>query len=253
MFPVLFKIGPITLYTYGLMIATGFLVAILLMMRQAAKEGESPELLMDMAFYAIIAAIVGSRVLYVIVNYQVYLANPINAFKLWEGGLVFYGGFIGAALTGFWYVKKHNLEPWKIADIAAPSIALGHSIGRWGCVAAGCCWGRPTDSWVGIIFTNPLAMAPNDIALYPTQLFSSLNELIIFFILIAVRPYKKFQGQLFLMWMMLYSVGRFIIEFFRGDPRGYIIPDTASTSQGIAVFTFAFSAFLIFKFYRKAR
>lgn len=253
MFPILFKIGPFTLHTYGLLVATGFLVGVALMAYQAKKEDVDPDAVMDFSFYVLVAAVVGSRLLYVLVNYDDYINQPLGVFKIWEGGLVFYGGFLGAALAGFWYVKKEKLDTWKMADLAAPSIALGHAIGRWGCFSSGSCYGRPTDSWLGITFTDPNAIAPLGVSLYPTQIFGSIMEFSIFLILISVRPHIKFKGQLFIMWMMLYAAGRFVIEFFRGDPRGFIIPETASTSQGIAVAVFAVGLFMLVRLSRAGR
>lgn len=248
MFPVIVKLGPITIYTYGLLVATGFLVATLLFVRRARVEGEDPNMALDLAFYSIVAAILGSRLLYIIIEYQEYISQPLKALMIWEGGLVFYGGFIASVPTAYWYVKRHKLHPWKMADMFAPSVAIGHAIGRLGCLSAGCCYGQVTDSGIGIIFTDPRAMAPLNVPLYPTQIFSSLNELVIFLILISVRPFKKFHGQLLLMWMMLYAIGRFIIEFYRGDARGFIGP--LSTSQAIAIGLFVVAALL---FYRALR
>lgn len=245
MFPILLKIGPFTFYTYGLLVATGFLVGVALLTYQANKEGVDPQKAMDLSFYVLVAAILGSRLLYVIVNYEVFIENPLGVFKIWEGGLVFYGGFIGAALAGFWYVKKEKLDTWQMADLAAPAIALGHAVGRWGCLASGSCYGKPTSSWLGITFTDVHAIAPLGIPLFPSQIFESIVEFSIFLILIAVRPHKKFKGQLFVMWMMLYAAGRFTLEFFRGDDRGFIIQDVLSTSQGVAVVVFAVGLYLL--------
>ena len=253
MFPILFKIGPFTLHTYGLLVATGFLAGVALMAYQAKKEDVDPDAVMDFSFYVLVAAIVGSRLLYVLVNYDDYITQPLGVFKIWEGGLVFYGGFLGAAIAGFWYVKKAKLDRWKMADLAAPSIALGHAIGRWGCYASGSCYGRPTDSWLGVTFTDINSIAPLGVSLYPTQIFESIMEFSIFLILISVRPKIKFKGQLFIMWMTLYAAGRFIMEFFRGDPRGFIIPDTVSTSQGIAVAVFTVGLFLLTRLTRAGR
>lgn len=243
MFPVLIQIGPVTLYTYGLLVGAAFLTGISLAYSRAQKEGIAPDDALDFGFYIVIGAIIGSRALYVVISYDYFMENPLQVFSIWNGGLVFYGGFIGAAISGFLFVKKRKLDPWKMADLAAPSIALGHAIGRFGCLAAGSCYGKPTDSWLGITFTDPLAIAPLGISLYPTQIFDSINELLIFFILIAVRPKKMFDGQLFLLWIMLYAVGRFIVEIYRGDDiRGFIIQDAISVSQGLAIVVFAVSA-----------
>ncbi|MEE8483067.1 MAG: prolipoprotein diacylglyceryl transferase [Nitrospinota bacterium] len=254
MYPVLIKIGPFTLYTYGLLVATGMLVAIAYSYYRSKKEGMDGEVVLDLCFWVVVGAIAGSRVLYIVVNYRDFLGSPLDIFKIWKGGLVFYGGFIGAVVFGIWYTSKHKMPVWKTADLLAPGVALGHSIGRWGCLASGSCFGRPTESWMGITFLNPLAIAPLGVKLFPTQIFDSINELTIFFILITVRPYKKFDGQIVLMWAMLYAAGRFVIEFYRGDPqRGYIIPGTLSTSQGIAAAVFIVSLFLLLRFLRKAK
>ncbi|MFQ5432283.1 MAG: prolipoprotein diacylglyceryl transferase [Nitrospinota bacterium] len=245
MFPILLKVGPFTFYTYGLLVATGFLAGVALITYQAKKEGVDPQKAMDLSFYALAAAILGSRILYIIVNYDVFIESPLRVFKIWEGGLVFYGGFIGAALAGFWYVRKEKLDTWHMADLAAPSIALGHAIGRWGCLASGSCYGKPTSSWFGITFTDVHAIAPLGIPLFPSQIVESIMEFSIFLLLIAVRPHRKFKGQLFIMWLLLYAVGRFILEFFRGDDRGFIIPNVLSTSQGVAVVVFVAGLFLL--------
>jgi len=233
MLPVLFHVGPLTIYSYGLMAATGFIVATMLLTRRAEVEGEDPEIAMDLAFYIVVSALIGARILYVIIEYKSYIYHPLKVFMIWEGGLVFFGGFVGSVIAGYWFVKKHNMRFWKMADIIAPSLAIGHAFGRIGCLGAGCCYGAVTDSGFGITFTDPASLAPLNVPLYPTQIYSSLNELMIFFILISIRNYKKFDGQIIALWMLIYPVGRFIIEFYRGDPRGSIGP--LSTSQFIAI------------------
>lgn len=253
MFPIILKIGPVTLYTYGLLVATGFLTTMSYMAYRAKKEGIDPQIALDLGFYMAIGAIGGARILYIIVNYHDYLNAPLNVFKVWEGGLVFYGGVIGSCALGFWYVRKQKLIFGTMADIAAPGIALGHAIGRWGCFAAGCCYGRPTDSWIGVTFRNVDSLAPRGVPIYPTQIMESVLELFIFFILVYfVRPRKKFRGQLFLTWVLLYAVGRFILEFFRGDQRGYIIQNELSTSQGVAIAIFALGLVVFLRSLRKA-
>lgn len=242
MFPVIFEVGPLILPTYGLMAAMGLFLGSFLFVRRASIEGEDPQKAMDLLFFVVIGGIVGSRFLHVIIEYKAYVNKPLEIFMFWKGGLVWYGGLILAMILVSWYVKKHKLHPWKIADMTAPSFAIGHAFGRLGCLFAGCCHGRFTDSWLGIVFTDPRSLAPLNVSLYPTQIFSSINEFVIFFILITVRPYKIFHGQLFLLWIMLYAPGRFAIEFLRGDPRGYLGP--LSTSQWIAIGAFTIAAFM---------
>ena len=253
MFPVLLHIGPVKLFTYGLLAAIGLLTGVTLAARRAEKEGIDGGLIADLGFYLIIAAIVGSRLMYVIVEYPTFTAEPLRAFKLWEGGLVFYGGFIACVPVASWFLAKHKLPFWKVADILAPYLALAHSIGRLGCLAAGCCYGKPTDSWVGIVFNNPAGLAPQGVPLYPTQIFDSLNEFTIFLILIAMRRHKKFDGQLMIGWITLYSLGRFIVEHFRGDPRGSFLGLSLSTSQGIAIIGFACGLIMLYRGFRKAK
>lgn len=252
MLPVLFKIGPLTLHTYGLLAAVGLFTGVYLSAKRAAKEGYSGDLVMDLGFYVVVAAVVGARLLYVIVEYRMFANDPIRIFKMWEGGLVFFGGVLAAIPVAAWFVKKHKLPFWALADIFAPYLALAHAIGRLGCLAAGCCYGKPTTSALGITFTDPASIAPTGVPLLPTQIFDSVNEFVIFLILVAVRERKRFHGQLMLMWLMLYSVGRFIVESFRGDPRGWIIEDVLSTSQGVGILVFVAATILFVKMWRKA-
>jgi phosphatidylglycerol:prolipoprotein diacylglycerol transferase len=253
MLPVLFKIGPLTLHTYGLLAAIGLFTGVILSSRRAAKEGFDGDLAMDLGFYIVVAAVVGARLLYVIVEHRMFENDPIRIFKMWEGGLVFYGGVLAAIPVAVWFLRKHKLPFWTMADIYAPYLALAHAIGRLGCLAAGCCYGKPTTSWLGIAFKDPQAIAePKNVTLFPTQLFDSGNELLIFFILIAARPHKKFNGQIMLMWLMMYSVGRFFVEMFRGDPRGWIIDDVLSTSQGVGIAVFLVSLTAFVRMWHKA-
>jgi len=250
MYPKLIEIGPLTIHTYGFLIAIGFLIGLWLAVRQATKEGIFPTKIIDLGFYILLAAIIGSRLFFVIINLDHYLRNPLDIFKIWEGGLVFYGGVLLAIPTVIWYVRKNNLALWQTADIFAPSVAIGHVFGRLGCFAAGCCYGKTAQTlpW-GVIFTDPDCLAPTDVLLHPTQLYESAGELIIFFILLVFRRYKSFNGQLFMTYLLLYSVLRFVVEFFRGDiARGFLIADI-SVSQSISagMFLIAIIGLIILK------
>ncbi len=256
MHPILFEIpaitlgswtlGPIPIRMYGLMIGIGFLFAVLLASRRAKKEGIDPDRIMDMGVYLLLAAIVGSRILYVLTNIPEFTARPLDAFAIWKGGLVFYGGLLAAVPVGIWYVRKHNLPVWKTADITAPSIALGHAFGRLGCFFAGCCYGALCRGPYGVTFHDSHSLAPLGVPLYPTQLMESAGEFLIFGVLLVLWRYRKFDGQLFWFYPLFYSVLRFIIEFFRGDAdRGLYFNGTISTSQIIAIFMFGFSLFML--------
>jgi phosphatidylglycerol:prolipoprotein diacylglycerol transferase len=240
------------LHTYGLAIAVGFMVAINLSAHEASRSGifpgETPPLdetarnrvratVFDLAFWVLIAAIVGSRVMFIIVNWggpEGYAAHPENILKFWTGGLVFYGGLLGSMLASVIYARRHKFSFIRLADAAMPTISIGHFFGRLGCFAAGCCFGRsaPASFPFGVKFP-PGSLAYDTLVnqrhvlsaaaeatprLYPTQLFDSAGELLIYFILVGlVRPRQRFNGQVMLAWLVLYPLLRFIDEFFRGD------------------------------------
>ncbi len=235
MHPVLIRIGPLAIHTYGVLVASGFLLGLALAVRQAMKEGISPERIIDIGFYVILSAIAGSRLFFVAINAGHYIQHPLDIFKIWEGGLVFYGGLISALPVAIWYIKKHNLDLWSIADIFAPSLAIGHALGRLGCFFAGCCYGKPSHLPWAVTYTDPECLARTGIPLHPTQLYESLGEFLNFLILITLRRHRSFKGQLFWTYILLYSALRFTVEFFRGDEaRGYIF-SVFSISQGISV------------------
>ena len=252
MFPILIEFGFFKIFTYGLLVATGFLVAILLASSRAEKEGLDSQKVLDLCFYVMVSALLGARLLYVIVEYRYFLDSPLEIFKFWKGGLVFYGGLILGVLISLWYLKRNQMPMWKTADLLAPSIALGQSIGRWGCFFAGCCYGKKTDVAWGITFTDPRSLAPLEISLHPTQVYLSLNAVFIFIFLMWLSKRKVFDGQILWSYGILYSIGRFLIEYFRGDDRGFPVEQVLSTSQFVGVFVFSFSAFMLLTLYRKS-
>lgn len=247
MYPILIEFGFLNLkiFTYGLLVASGFFSGVLLAARWAKQDGLDQQRILDLCFYIALAALVGGRALYIIVEYRYFLSNPIEVLKFWKGGLVFYGGLIGAVSVSWYYMVKHKLPIWQVADVLAPCLALGQAVGRWGCFFAGCCYGVQTDVPWAITFIDPKSLAPLNVALHPTQIYLSLNALIIFGVLVWLRKRKSFNGQVFWVYGILYSIGRFIIEFYRGDDRGYAVPDILSTSQFIGIFVLIFSIFML--------
>ena len=235
MYPVLFRIGPFTLHTYGVFVAMAFLSAIALALREARRVGEDADKILDLCFYMLVAAIVGSRILYVLVNWSAFSQNPFDIVRIWQGGLVFYGGFIGALITALWFMRRKGLSVLKTADIMAPSIAFGQFVGRIGCFFAGCCYGKTCDLPWAVIFTHPESLAPKGVPLHPVQLYSSLNGLFIFLVLMGIRRIKGFEGQIFWAYVLLYAVTRSILEDFRGDERGMFVGGLLSTSQLIGL------------------
>lgn len=251
MYPVLLEFGFFKIFSYGLLVAIGFLAAILLASSRAEKEGIEPQKIFDLCFYIMIFALLGARLLYVIVEYKYFLTAPLEIFKFWKGGLVFYGGLILGVTVALWYLKRHRMPVWKTSDLLAPSIALGQGIGRWGCFFAGCCYGVKTDVPWAISFADPRSLAPLGIPLHPTQVYLSLNALIIATFLIWLSKRKKFDGQIIWSYGILYSIGRFAIEYLRGDDRGFAIDQFLSTSQFVGVFVFILSLFMLLTLRRK--
>lgn len=254
MHPVLLKLGKLSIHTYGFFIATGFIVGILLAKFEAKRLGEDQEKIMDLCFYILIASIVGARLFYVFTNHGMFLSDPLEILRVWNGGLVFYGGFIGALVTVVVYIKKKKISPWKTVDILTPSLALGYCIARLGCFSAGCCYGKASDLPWAVTFTNPGSLAPLGIPLHPTQLYSSLINLLIFSFLWFFRSRKKFDGQLFWIYVLLYGITRSFIEILRGDFRGPPVFGMLSISQTIGgAMTVIAIAMLIFLGRRAAK
>jgi len=252
MFPVLFKLGPLTIHTYGLLIAVGFLLAMGLAVLQARKEGVSEDAMLDFGFYTLLAGLLGSRVFFILTNWSYFRAHPVDMVKIWEGGLVFYGGVLLAAPTAFWFAKRKGLAIWRTADVWAPSIAIGHAIGRLGCFCAGCCYGRPAPGlpWA-VTFTDPGSLAIRGVPLHPSQLYESGAEFINFLLLIILRRHRSFDGQLFWVYILNYSVIRAGVEMFRGDEvRGFLAPGI-SLSQGISILMFFSALVMIMKLRKK--
>src|SRR6185295_5325076 len=240
MFPRLIQIGSFYLPTYGVILAIAYLVGIWLLRRKARDEGLPEQKIFDFSLYVLAAAILGAKALLVIVEWKHYASNPRSLVEVLRSGGVFYGGLIAATTVGIWYMKKHRLPAWKIADMGAPSIALGEAIGRWGCFAAGCCYGKPTDGPLGVRFTDPFAHdavgTPLGVPLHPTQIYLSVNAFLIFLILQWAYRRRTFDGEVFWLYILLYAITRGLIENFRGDSvRGFLIPGVLSTSQFIGL------------------
>jgi phosphatidylglycerol:prolipoprotein diacylglycerol transferase len=252
MHPLLLKLGPITVYSYGLLVASAFLAALLVASRLAAREGLNPDRISSLGIYVAIAAIAGAKIFLILSDFSYYTQNPREIFSLGtlQAGGVFFGGLVAALLAAAWTMRRYDLPPLRTADTFAPAIALGHSIGRVGCFLAGCCWGRPASLPWSVTFTNPLAHelvgAPLGVPLHPTQIYESLAELIIFFVLISryYRPHRD--GAVIGLYLILYSAFRFGIEFVR-DPAdlAYPLGGPISFTQWTALALMAAGAYLL--------
>jgi len=237
-YPELFSVGPITVYTYGVLLAASYLLGLRLAMSRGKRWGLDSNRVLDLGIYIIIAALAGAKLLLLAVDRDQFLRNPAELISLARSGGVFYGGLILAVGVAFWYIAKHRMPFWTTCDVFAPGIALGHVTGRLGCLAAGCCFGKPTDLPWGITFTNPLAASlvgtPLNVRLHPTQLYEAGAELLILLVLLATeKRWRPFAGRTFWVYMFLYAISRYVIEFYRNDPRGMMFG--MSTSQVISL------------------
>jgi phosphatidylglycerol---prolipoprotein diacylglyceryl transferase len=255
MHPTLFHLGSLGFHSYGISIAVGFILAILLSVRAARRQGMSVERLLDLAFWILVSSLLGSRLLFLITEWRTYvdlcvgvgvtaprgagrlLFDCTRGLHLWEGGLVFYGGLLGATGASFIYTRRHRLPFLRVADLVVPVIALGHCIGRLGCFCAGCCYGKVTSAAWGVRFpTQSMAFkemseahllpaaATSTTPLHPTQLYESMAELCIYLLLVLIKPRKRYNGQLLAFYLGVYPVVRMIIELFRADPdRRYVV------------------------------
>ena len=247
MYPTLFSFGPIKVHVYGALIALGIFLAMLYLSRQAKRQGFDYQKILDITVYLVLSGILGARILYVILEYRSFGGDILGIFKIWEGGLVFYGGFLSAFAVGYYLVKKYKMPVWKSLDLFAPAVPLAHTFGRMGCFFAGCCYGKPTNVPWAITFKNPdsLAQSVLNIPVHPTQIYESLSNFMIFLFLNWFQKRKSFDGEVTWFYVILYSVMRFAVEFFRADERGFVFNGLLSTSQFLSLILVPFSIFMI--------
>ena len=243
MFPRLLHIGNFNLATYGVMAATGLLVALSLVVKAARREGLNPDKIWNLGILAILSSMVGAKLLMILDDWSFYRAHPSELFSMatLQAYGVFFGGLIVAIGASLFYIWRNRLPMLKTCDIFAPGIAIGHAIGRLGCFAAGCCYGKPTNLPWAVTFTNPLANqivgTPLGIPLQPTQNYEFLLEMANFAFLWWLLKRKRFEGQVIGAYLFIYGFGRFFFEFLRDDPdRGSVFGGALSVVQVIAIF-----------------
>lgn len=253
MHPVLFEIpffSGIKIHSYGFMMALGFLAALLWIRFQARREGLPVNRLTDLTFWMMVAAIAGSRLAYILEEWPYYLDHPLEVFAVWEGGLVFLGGLIACMVVAYFYMKKYQLPFWQVSDVFMPGVALGHALGRVGCFLAGCCYGKHCDpqAWYAWVFSGkPGSLAPVGVALYPTQLIEALTEFLTFAFLAWKSQKKAFDGQILLLYLMIYSLLRIGVEVLRGDlERGFVIEPYVSKSQLLSLLLIIFAILALY-------
>jgi len=242
MHPILINFGSFRLPTYGTLFALALVAAIYTVIRLGRREALDSNRLLDFSTWLLIAGLLGAKVLLILTDWSFYRNNPgeIFSWNTLQSGGVFYGGFAAAVFFAIWYIRVNRLPLLKVFDVYAPGVALAQSVGRLGCFAAGCEYGKATTSFLGVTFTNPIAHdltgVPLGIRVYPTQIFESLATFAIFGILLWRYRRKAYDGQIFVVYLTLYAVARFFIEFVRGDEdRGFVFNHLLSTSQFIAL------------------
>ncbi len=260
MHPVLFELFGYPVHLYAVMIAAGFLTAAWMAVRQGERIGVHRDITLDLCWWMLVSGLIGSRIAFIIVNWDQYLYPCIDIAKFnalhpprpgespltepdcwrllrfWNGGLVFLGGMVGALLTFWWFVRREKLKVLPLADALIPYVGIGQFFGRLGCLAAGCCWGQPTELPWGISFPGRSMVSEQhanlhlidsvrqaSLPIHPTQLYDAFAGLLLFAALVFVRQRKRYHGQVLIWWMLLYSLLRSTIELFRGDSeRGYV-------------------------------
>lgn len=232
MHPILAKIGPLCIYSYGLMVALGFAVAMLLAYREAERFGINKDKIIDFGIVILLGGLAGARLFYILMNLDYYAANPAEIINLTKGGLVWYGGFLLGVLIGIIFVRRNKINFWDGADLMAPFLALAQSIGRIGCFLNGCCYGIPAPKGyiLGVIFPH------DSVIRYPVQIYESVALLILFLILRRWQGSRHFKGEIFLGYAMLYSLARFLLEFLRGDNPKILLNLSMSQIVSAAIF-----------------
>lgn len=234
-------LGPITLHGYGLMIAIGIFCALLMFEKRTNAKGLDKNIVYHLGFLSLLSGFIGAKLLYCIIEFETIRDDPWLALS--GSGFVVYGGIISGIVSAIIYCKLKHVSFLSYFDLAAPSIALAQGFGRIGCFLAGCCYGRETNSAFGIVFNHSL-VAPNGVKLIPTQLLSSAGDFMIAAILLLYARKERKQGRVGALYLLLYSVGRFVIEFFRNDDRGYM--GLLSTSQFLSLIVLSFAILMFY-------
>jgi phosphatidylglycerol---prolipoprotein diacylglyceryl transferase len=258
MHPTLFKLGPVEIHSYGFMLALSFLLGIFLAIHRAKKHHIDPNAIMDLSVVIVISAILGSRFLYVIFHldeFRGHWLDTINPFQsngqIGIAGLTMLGGFLAALIFGLIYLKVKKLAILKVTDVVVPAVGLGEFLTRIGCFLNGCCYGTPTTSKFGMIFSPDSAAGYHftNIPIHPAQLYSSFYGLVIFVTLLVIERWKKFDGFLLYSFLVLYGISRFIVDIFRYYEESMVVVSFGtfpiSLNQGISLLMFFTGIFLI--------
>jgi phosphatidylglycerol---prolipoprotein diacylglyceryl transferase len=257
MHPVMFSIGNMAFPSYYIMISLGIVAGMLVAPLFYKQSKIETSVMLDIGIIISLTWIIGARFFHIVFEMPgYYFVHPLEMFKFWNGGYVFYGGYIFPVLIIYYYSKIKKLPFLKISDTVLPCLAIGIAIGRLGCLMQGCCYGAEVHShipWAVVFSAGTPGDTPKGIPLHPTQIYMSLNGLLIFLILLWRFGRRKFDGEITYLFFILYATGLSIIEFFRGDYRGNLFEPYLSTSQLISLLLGTLCLFLLIKGYRKVK
>lgn len=254
MHPELFTIGGFTIHTYGFMIMLGATFGFLYMSNAVKRElGIEKDKIQNMAILIIVSAFVGGKLFFYMENPGFYFDSFANLKRNFRTGFVFYGSLLFAVPITIWFFRKEKWPLWPMMDNLAISACIVHGMGRIGCFFAGCCHGVACEMPWAVTFTDPVSQAPLNVPIHPTQLYSATLIFSILVILLMMKRHKRFEGQLFFVYIILYATGRSIIEIFRGDEeRGFVIDNVLSHSQFISIAVIAVAIWAYLKFKKRA-
>ncbi len=239
MYPVLFNVGPFPVMAYGFFVAVGVIVGIAVVMREARRIDYNPDMILDLALYMVVAGVAGSRLAYVAIEWERYVDNPWAILQVWEGGLSFFGALGLCLLVVIWFTRRRRIRLTALGDLLALGVAAGYPFGRIGCFLNGCCYGLPTAGWWGVAFPF------DEVVRHPTQLYSAGFGVLIFLFLWVIRGRKPFDGYLMLMYLILYSAYRFIIDFWRTSPPSGL--EGLTLGQAVSLTVIALSLFALWR------
>ncbi|WP_353948383.1 prolipoprotein diacylglyceryl transferase [Sporolactobacillus sp. Y61] len=251
--PVLFRVGPIAINTLGVSVALSTLLGLWIVNREARKQNINADYMVEFALYCVLGGVIGARLWYVLFKWPYYAAHPGEILMVWMGGLALQGGILGGILIGIWLAKKHKLPVWQVADIVAPALILGMSIGRLSDFLAGDAYGIPSDSFLAVTYPPGTFVyhAFGSTPVLPTPLFEAIGDLVILGILFLIKHRKPFQGFLFLLMLELYSILRFSLEFWRGDSLSTVF--NLKTAQVTALLTIIIAIGFMIRRYRQTK
>lgn len=254
MFPILFHVGNLEVRSYGVMVGLSFVLALWLGTKEAQRRGLDPSLVQDFALYALLGGLLGARIYFVLFSEPSYFVkNPLETIAVWRGGISVIGALLGGFLVALWYCRWKRISFWKFSDALAPGIALGQTVGQLACLLNGDSYGKPTNLPWAITYTDPRSFAPLNTPLHPIEIYEIVAYFLVFVAVWQTRAKYRVEGFAFLTYIFAYSIARFSVEFFRGNPANFAWGIPAAQVFSVALMLASLTGFYIFsKRYGKA-